>query len=83
MFAFRAHVKAFLVKMVEHVVRCMTRIHTRVSLLRETMEDTVRMVKKWDRVHENKTHFKIVYKLTRAPKTSLRRVLGKGTQRAN
>ena len=38
---------------------------------------------KCDRVHENKTHFKIVYKLTRAPKTSLRRGLGKGTQRAN
>ena len=36
--------KAFLVKMVEHVVRCMTQIHTCVSVLRETMEHTVRML---------------------------------------
>ena len=36
--------KAFLVKMVEHVVRCMTQIHTCVSVVRETMEHTVRMV---------------------------------------
>ena len=36
--------KAFLVKMVEHVVRCMTQIHTCVNVLRETIEHTVRMV---------------------------------------
>ena len=36
--------KAFLVKMVEHVVRCMTQIHTCANVLRETMEHSVRMV---------------------------------------
>ena len=36
--------KAFLVKMVKHVVRCMTQIHTCANVLRETMEHSVRMV---------------------------------------
>ena len=30
--------------MVEHVVRCMTQIHTCANVLRETMEHSVRMV---------------------------------------
>ena len=51
-FAFRAHVKAFLVKMVEHVVRCMTQIHTYVNVVRETMEHTVRMVIVFNLLHK-------------------------------
>ena len=76
--------KAFLVKMVEHVVRCMTQIHTCANVVRETMEHTVSMVMVFNLLHkvederitgvrQGAIHFKIVYKLTRAPKTSLRR----------
>ena len=36
--------KAFLVKMEEHVVLYITQIHTCVNVLRETMEHTVRLV---------------------------------------
>ena len=86
--------KAFLVKMVEHVVRCMTQINTCANVVRETMEHTVRMVTVFSLLHkvederinevrQGAIHFKIVYKLTKAAKISLRRRLDKGTQRAN
>ena len=44
--------KAFLVKMVEHVVRCMIQIHTCANVLRETMEHTVRMVIVFNLLHK-------------------------------
>ena len=43
---------AFLVKMVEHVVRCMTQIHTCANVLRETMEHTVSMVMVFNLLHK-------------------------------